>query len=291
VFATDGVTPVAGATVQIVATGAAATFASCGAASCTLTTNASGFAQSVFTALNAGTITLTATEQSGGASVQATVNVVDPVRIVTSATAPRYLAAGAAASWTVAVGATQDGVAAAGQTVAWTAGSGVNLGAASGVTDANGTAVVSVSTTGLSGGTQVAVQGCAWVTVCAGSSVFGVDPSQWTVAVVSGAGQSLQASLTLSPAVLQVVDLAGHVLQGATVTIYQTVDAWEGVCPARGRCAAAPVLASSQKILTTDANGAISVTPLEVAGVASVVHIVAVTGTQGFVSLSLTKTP
>ena len=291
VFETDGVTAVAGATVQVVATGAAATFAGCGASSCLLTTDASGLAQSVFTAVSAGTVTLTATEQSGGAAVQATVNVVDPVRVVSSTTAPRYVAAGAAVRWTVAVGATQDGVAAAGQTVAWTAGNGANLGAVSGTTDAGGAAVVSVSTTGLSGGTQAVVQGCVWVTVCAGSSVFGIDPSQWTVAVVSGAGQSLQASLTLLPVVLQVNDLAGHALQGATVTVYQTVDGWEGFCPARGRCAAAPVLASSQKMMTTDANGAISVTPLEVAGVASVVHVAAVTGTQGFASLSLTKTP
>jgi len=291
VFATDGVTPVAGATVKMIATGAAATFAGCGLATCTLTTDASGLAQSVFTATNTGTLTLTATEQSGGASAQATVSVVDPVRIVIAPTAPLYLAAGAAASWTVAVGATQDGLAATGQTVAWTAGSGLNLALISGVTDANGAAVVRVSTAGLSGGTQAVVQGCVWATVCAGSSVFGVDPSQWTVAVTSGAGQSLQASLTLLPVVLQVSDFAGHALQGATVTVYQTVDAWEGVCPARGRCAAAPVLASSQKTLTTDANGTISVTPLEVAGVPSVVNIAVVTGTQGFTSLSLTKTP
>jgi hypothetical protein len=122
-------------------------------------------------------------------------------------------------------------------------------------------------------------------------TAFGVDPSQWTVLVVSGAGQSVQAASTLAPVVLRVTDLAGHVVQSATVNVYQTVDAWEGTCPPTGSCAAAPVLASSQKTVTTDSNGLVTITPLEVVNTSSVVHIAASTGTQGFISLSLTKMP
>ena len=291
VLATDGVTPAPGATVQFVASGAATTFAACGAPVCTLITDANGLAQSVLTASAAGSITLTATEQSGGAFVQAIVNAVAPVRSVTSLTVPRYLAAGAAATWSVSVLATQDGSPAGGQPVAWTAGAGLNLSAASSATDSTGTASVAVSTPGLGPGTQAAIQGCAWTTVCASTSVFGVAPSLWTVTVQSGAGQSAEASATLAPVVLLVTDGSGHAVQSATVTVYQTVDAWEGVCPATGPCPAAPVLASSQKTFTTDAAGLASVTPLEVPGIASVVHIAASTGTQGFTSLSLTKTP
>jgi hypothetical protein len=291
VLSTDGVTPAPGATVQVVATGAATTFSACGAATCTLTTDANGLAQTNFTATAAGTITLTATEQSGGASVSATVNATAPVRTVTSSTPSRYLAAGAAASWTVAVAATQNGSPASAQSVAWTTGTGLTLGTTSSTTDATGTATDTVSTTGLGGGTQAAIQGCAWTTVCASTTVFGVDPSQWLVSVTSGAGQSVNASATLTAVVFRVTDLAGHPLQGATVSVYQTVDGWEGVCAPTGRCAAAPVLTSSKQTFTSDATGLVTVTPLQIAGLASVVNIAVATGTQGFISLSLTRTP
>jgi hypothetical protein len=294
VLSSDGVTPAPGATVQVVATGAATTFSSCGAATCLLTTDSTGLAQTYLTASAAGTITLTATEQSGGASVQAVVNAVvppPPTRIVASLNAPLYLAAGAPASWTVAVLATQNSAPAAGQIVAWTATTGITPAAASSTTDSTGTASLTISTSGLAAGTQASIQGCAWTTICATTSIFAVDPAQWTVLVVSGAGQSVQAATTLAPVALRVTDLAGHPIQSATVNVYQTVDAWEGICPPTGRCAAAPVLASSQKTFTTDATGLITITPLEVPNTASVVNIAASTGTQGFISLSLTKTP
>ncbi|HEY5328411.1 MAG TPA: IPT/TIG domain-containing protein [Acidobacteriaceae bacterium] len=295
VLSSDGATPAPGATVQVVVTGAAATFAACGAATCTLTTDASGMAQTYLTASAAGPITLTATEQSSGASVQAIVNAVapppPPVRTVVSLTAPLYIAAGAPATWTVSILATQDSAPAASQTVAWTATSTLTPTTASSTTDSTGAASLTVSTTGLTADTQATVQGCIWTTVCASATAFGVDPSQWTVLVVSGAGQSVQAAATLSPVVFRVTDLAGHAVQSATVNIYQTVDAWEGICSPRGRCAAAPVLASSRKTLTADADGLVTVPLLEVPNTASVVHIAASSGTEGFISLSLTKTP
>jgi hypothetical protein len=210
---------------------------------------------------------------------------------VTVANAPRYLAAGAAASWTVTATATQDGSAAAGLAISWTATAGLTLGQATGTTDAAGRATVAVSAGGLGGGVQASVTGCVWTTVCASALVFGVAPSQWVATIVSGAGQSVIASATLAPVTVQVTDLAGHPVEGAPVTVYQTVDAWEGPCPPIGRCASAPVLATSTQSMTTDSNGMISITPLEVPGVASVVNIAVATGTQGFVSLSLTKAP
>jgi IPT/TIG domain len=298
VISSDGTTPAPGATVQIVATGAATTFAACGAATCTLITDAGGMAQTYLTASAAGSITLTATEQSGGASVHAIVNAIaapppppPPVRTVVSLTAPLYLAAGAPATWTVAILATQNSAPATGQTVAWTATSNATPATASTITDSTGKASLAVSTTGLAAGAQATIQGCVWTTVCATATAFGVDPSQWTVLIASGAGQSIRAAATLAPVVLRVTDLAGHAVQSATVNIYQTADAWQGICPPTGRCAAAPVLASSQKTLTTDAGGLVTVTPLEVANTPSVVHIAASTGSQGFVSLSLAKTP
>jgi hypothetical protein len=51
------------------------------------------------------------------------------------------------------------------------------------------------------------------------------------------------------------------------------------------------VLTSSESTAVSDASGNVTVTPLEVPGLPQVVNIAAVTGTQGFVSLSLPVTP
>jgi hypothetical protein len=193
VISSDGTTPAPGAIVQVAATGAATTFASCGSSTCTLTTDAAGVAQTYLTASAAGSITLTATEQSSGTSVQAIVNAIaapppppPPVRTVVSLTAPLYLAAGAPATWTVAILATQNSAPAIGQTVVWTTTSTLTPTTASNSTDATGAAHFTVSTSGLAAGAQATIESCVWTTVCATATAFGVDPSQWTVLTVSG---------------------------------------------------------------------------------------------------------
>ena len=291
VFASDGVTAVGGATVRFAVVGGAA-LAVCGSAgSCLMTTDATGLAQSVVTGISVGVVVLSATEVSGGAVVSVTLNDADPVRVVTAVGVSRYLAAGAAVGWSVPVLATQDGVAAAGAVVVWSATAGLALGSLQGVTNVTGTASVAVQTVGLAGGTQGVVTGCAWTTVCAGSVVHGVAAPLWTIGVASGAGQTVGSAATLGPVVLLVSDGAGHPLIGAPVQVYQTVDAWEGACPVQGPCPAAPVLAAATSAGVSDANGMLTVTPLQVAGVPQVVNIAAATGTQGFVAVALVVHP
>ena len=291
VFASDGVTAVGGATVRLAVTGGAV-LAVCGSASsCSMTTDATGLAQSAVTGSSAGVVVLSATEMSGGATISVTLNDADPLRVVTAVGVSRYLAAGAAVGWSVPVLATQDGVAAAGAVVVWSATAGLALGSLQGVTNVTGTASVAVQTVGLAGGTQGVVTGCAWTTVCAGSVVYGVAAPLWTIGVASGAGQTVGSAATLGPVVLLVSDGAGHPLIGAPVQVYQTVDAWEGACPVQGPCPAAPVLAAATSAGVSDANGMLTVTPLQVAGVPQVVNIAAATGTQGFVAVALVVHP
>ena len=135
------------------------------------------------------------------------------------------------------------------------------------------------------------VTGCAWSGVCASWTLTAVDSSQWRIAVNGGAGQSVSAGTALAAVTMGVTDATGHTLEGAAVTVYQTSDGWEGTCATQGRCAASPVLASAQSTAVSDASGNVTVTPLEVPGLPQVVNIAAVTGTQGFVSLSLPVTP
>ena len=287
VFASDGVTAVAGASVKFAVTGGAAL--SCGG-SCGLTTDATGLAEVMVTGTAVGVVTLSATETSGGAMVSVTLSDANPVRAVVVGPM-RYVAAGAAVGWSVSLTATQDGVAVAGAGVTWTGGAGLVVGASQGVTDASGNASVAVQTAGLAGGTSGVVTGCVWSTVCASVAAYGVDASLWRVGVQSGAGQSVLFTAGLAPVVLLVTDVAGHPLLGAPVQIYQTVDAWEGVCAVQGRCAAAPVIASSQSSGVSDGSGLVVVTPLQVAGVPEVVNVAAVAGTQGFVGVALAKVP
>jgi hypothetical protein len=126
------------------------------------------------------------------------------------------------------------------------------------------------------------------LTYSASAIVVG-PPSQITV--LSGAGQNILVGSTFGPVGLLVSDGSGNAVAGAAVTIYQTVYAWEGACPTLGPCASAPVLQTAKTTATTDANGLVTVKPLEITGVPQVVEIAVTAGTTGFLSMSLDVTP
>jgi hypothetical protein len=305
VYKSDGVTAVPSATVTFVVVGSgggAAVFTTgclAGQTGCVVKTDSTGLASVSVLGIAAGSVTLRGTELSGGNSAQAVIADADPVRTVVINAVPQYLAAGAAGSWALALTATQDGVAAASVGVVWSsAGAGFTLTPPGELTAANGSAAVVAQVSGISGGpggvggsTNV-ITGCGWSTVCGSWTVYGVATSQWTLAVSSGAGQSVSvAGAALVPVGLLVTDGAGHALPGAAVNVYQTVYAWEGACGATGACASAPVLKMVRSSATSDANGVVQVTPLRVAGVAQVVRVAASTGTKGFATASLSVTP
>lgn len=126
------------------------------------------------------------------------------------------------------------------------------------------------------------------LTYAAGAVVVG-PPA--VVTVVSGAGQSVAVGTALSPVVLQVSDVNGNPVGGATVNVYQTVYAWEGACTGDGPCASAPVLEAQKATLTTGANGQVTVSPVTVAGQPQTVAIGVSSGATGFVSLTLVVAP
>jgi hypothetical protein len=296
VYQPDGVTPAAGATVNFVVTGnggGGAILMNCGGGvGCVGTTDANGLAQQQVEGVSAGSVTISATEASGGASVQATIMDADPVRTVTISATTQYLAAGASGSYTVALTATQDGAPAAGTPVAWsTAAAALTLTPAAATTNSAGVSTVVVQANTIAGGTTSVVGGCAWTSMCATWTIYGVAATQWMVSATSGAGQSVAMDASLGPVTLLVTDGAGHALPGATVNVDQTSYAWEGPCPSTGPCAAAPVLATTQSTEVSDANGLVEVAPLQVANVPQVVKIAASTGTQGFATAALSVTP
>ena len=215
---------------------------------------------------------------------------VQPIRTATLTPTTQFVAAGATATYTLTLQATQDTQPAPNIPITWTASPTLTLQSPPTATNTTGTATLTLQTTNTPASAQQ-LSACLWTTICTTWTLIGIDPAQWQIAATNGANQTVPASTQLTPVTLQITDPAGHTLQGATVTLYQTVTAWEGPCPPQGRCPSAPVLTKSTTTATTDTNGQITVAPLQLPNLPQTVNLAAATGTQSFLTLSLTKTP
>lgn len=142
----------------------------------------------------------------------------------------------------------------------------------------------------LEGGEVAHATACVWISVCTTFSVIGVSPAEWRLQFVSGSGQSISPTDHFAQVVLRVVDSDSHPIGGATVQVNQTLEPWGAPCPNQGRCPIAPVYQESSSIVVSDANGMISITPIE-SSEAEITSIVGATGTQGFLSFTLVKHP
>jgi hypothetical protein len=127
--------------------------------------------------------------------------------------------------------------------------------------------------------------------VCAGIAAIGVDTSAWRVQFVSGGGQAIASTDTFDPVVVRITDTAGHAIAGAPVAIHQTITAATLPCPARGACPIAPTLDSSVTSATSDADGLVTITPMQLQSTAGNTNVVAATGTQGFLQLTVQALP
>ncbi len=286
----DGVTPVVGEAVTLTTTTGAVQFAACGAATCTLSTDAQGIASTFVTPGTSGAITLQATGVDGTAVASFTA--ITQVRTATAVQPVEYVAAGATVAWTPQLNVADNTASTTGVVVDWRRISGT-IAALPGQSQVNTQGIASTLATAgpLASGAQALLSGCAWTNVCATFTTQGVDPTELRLVAVSGGGQIVSASGALGPVVLLVTDAASHPVAGAVVQVYQTVDAWQLSCPDRGRCPIPPVLASTQYSLISDANGLLTITPQQLIGVAETTNLAAATGAQGFLSLTLEKQP
>ncbi|WP_433984674.1 hypothetical protein RBB78_08740 [Tunturiibacter empetritectus] len=286
----DGATPVMGEAVTFTATVGTVQFAACGAASCTVYTDANGMASTLVTPLSAGAITLQAAGVDGTAVASFTAAA--RVQTATAVQAMEYIAAAATFAWTPQISVSDNFASTAGVAVGWQTTSGaVSVAPASSAVNSQGIAQTVATAGPLTAGAEATLSGCAWTNVCASFTTVGVDLADLRVIVVSGANQSVSANGTIAPVVLQVTDTASHLVGGAVVQIFETVNAWQPACPGRGRCPIAPVLASSQSSAVSDANGLLTVVPQQIVGIAETTNLAAGVGTQGFLSLALQKQP
>lgn len=289
-LAADGVTPIAGQMITFTASVGAVTFGACGASTCTIATNASGVASTTVTPLSPGSVTLSATGAAG--TISASFAAANEIRTATGSNLVEYIAAGSVITWTPQVNLTDNLAPTAGVAVGWTPIAGhISVSPNQSAADAQGAAQTQATAGPLVAGAQATVTGCAWTTICATFTALGVDAANLRLAVVSGAGQSVAANGTLAPIVLQVTDADSHPVAGATVQIHQTIDVWQPACPDRGRCPIAPVYDSSDVSSTSDANGLVTIAPIQTSGIAEITNIAAATGTQGFLSVAIQKHP
>jgi hypothetical protein len=290
VFGADGVTPVVGEAVMFSATAGTVQFAACGASACTLNTNSQGIASTLVTPQSSAAITLQATGVDGTAVASFTA--LAEIRTATAVQPVEYIAAGAVVQWSPQLDIADTIFSTTGAMVNWQMISGpVIVSPTQSQVNVAGAAQTSATVGPLSPGAQAIFSGCAWTTVCASFAAQGVDPADLRLVVVGGGGQIIAASGTLTPVVLRVTDTAGDPVAGAVVEIYQTVNEWQLPCPVRGRCPNPPVLASSSSLVTSDANGLVTVTPQQLRGVAGTTNLAAAIGTQGFLSLTLEEEP
>jgi hypothetical protein len=283
----DGVTPVVGVPVTFSARAGSVQFGACGAAPCVVLTDAMGMASSTVMPVAFGSVTvraaaLGAAQTASFVAVAYSIATVQPVE---------YVAAGASVAWTPQVSVLENGAPAGGVSVDWTAAGGLGLSSGWSVTNAMGVGEMAAVAGPLAAGVQASGQACAWATACADFAAVAVDPAAWRLTVVSGAGQAVTPSATFAPVMVMVTDAGGNPVAGAPVAVHQTVDAGEMACPARGRCPVAPLLAATATAAISDANGMVSVTPMQVAGVGEVSNVAVAAGTQGFVSLALAQQP
>jgi hypothetical protein len=287
VFLGDGVTPVVGLPVTFSVSPGSVQFGACAAPPCVVLTDATGLASTTVTPTSFGTFTL----QAAAVGAVQTATFTSATHSIASVRPIEYVAAGATVAWTPQVSVVQNGAPAAGVVVSWSASGVIAISPASSLADSLGVAQVAAIAGPLAAGAQASAQACAWTTVCANFTAVSVDPSAWRLVVVSGAGQSVSASATFAPVVLRVTDGNGNPVAGAPVAVHQTVDAAEMPCPTRGPCPIAPVLAASNVAAISDADGLVSVTPMQISGVGELTNVAVATGTQGFVSLSLEQQP
>ncbi len=279
--------PAANSSIVVSVTAGAAQISTCGLATCTLLTDASGIAQTQITPTSAGSVQLQATARSGS-SAQVSFNATQAAQAVTFVRPVEYVAAGAGAVFTPAVVLTGINAAAAATAVTWNSSSPrIQISAS----QANGSAA-SISAMGsLQDGEAATVQACGWGAICAVQNIVGVSAGSLGIVTVSGDGQSVPASNLLSSVIVRVVDMAGHPVAGASVALHQEVTGWQPPCRSNGRCAPAPVYGTATTSAVSNDDGLVSVIPLQYAGTPAVTRITAASGTSGVVTATLQILP
>lgn len=296
VFAADGVTPVAEATVAWSSTNSVQLSACGGASSCSVVTDQSGFAATEATPSVAGAATITATLAPGvyspSQSVSATLSATEPASAIGALSQYSWIAQGATLNVPITVRVLTNGTPQNNATVnfALMNGSGT-LSAASAPTNANGYASISLSVTQFSAAAQVNACVAPSNAPCQQIYFNIVTPSQLNLLPISGGGQ-ISAGQPFQAIVVRAVDSATppDPVLGAAVIFQNTVmrpessDSGEPVTPV--------ILNVSQSSVVSDANGLVSIVPSSAGFSGPVqVNVMATSGTNAMLEYPLQLLP
>jgi hypothetical protein len=281
--------PAGGVTVLYSLTSGAASL-ECGNTICSVTTSGDGRAMLPVTATSTAATVVTAA-LTNGSSVQAHFSGSVPA-VLTALTPTLYVAAGATVSWPVQALVLSGTAPLAGQQVGWQNASGIAAATTAAITDATGTASATLTVGPLSEGQSSASNACLNGTAtCAAFSVFGSRPELASLVAVSGSSQSISASATPGGVVVRVLDGNGNPMAGGTVSISQTLYAWAPPCPRHGRCAQPQLLVKQLTTASSALDGTITITPLTMPGVATILQGLAATGNTGSLRFTIEEHP
>jgi hypothetical protein len=227
-LASDGVTPVNGATIGWSTTNGATLSACGGAAGCSVITDESGMASTSITPAVAGVATITATLAPGvynpSQSVAGTLFATSSALAIGVTTPYLYIAQGATVSVPITARVVNSGAPQSGTTVDFSVVQGTGaLSSGSAVTNSSGYASVTLTLTNFTASVQLTA--CvAQGTPC--QTIYGnaIAPALFNLQAVSGAGQ-IVAGATFQPLAVRVTDFATppDPILGATVLFQSTV--------------------------------------------------------------------
>jgi hypothetical protein len=293
VVTADGMTPVAGASVQFGSSPAVAFAACSGAARCTVLSDASGVASSYISVLSAGAITLSAK--------LAPASYANPKEVVTTLlgtsstldlvlmSPPVWIAQGSTLSLPIAARVLSNGAGTSGVTLSFqmTAGMGT-LSASSAETDAGGNASVNLQVSSLAASVRVSICVMPAGSPCQVFNATMVSPALLQLQAVGGMLQIAPPGQAFQPVVLRVTDSAtpAHPVAGANVVFVAYIGRTPGNEPivwAGDASITQPVmpviLAQSQSSAQSDTNGMAEFT-LSTAGISGNVAIAGTASTS-----------
>jgi len=274
VLASDGVTPVGGATVGWSASNGLQLSACGGASSCSVITDQSGNAATGLSPAAPGISTITAELAPGvyvpSKSVQATLSATESSSDLGISAPFLWVAQGATVNMPLTARVLSNGTPQANATVNFSLASGsAGLSSATATTDANGNATVTLLLSQFTGGATVNACVAPSNAPCKQVYASPVPLAQLNLQPVAGAGQ-VTAGQGFSPIVVRVVDSSSppHPVLGVTVVFQTTVLRPGGTAGAGGTGETIPgntampvILSVSQSSVVTDVNGLASFTP------------------------------
>ncbi len=262
--ASDGVTPVNGATVAWSATNGVQLLACNGTSSCSVLTDESGEASTWVTPIALGQSTITAAlapaSYSPAQTQQATLVETESILDLAAVAPTRWIAQGATTAVPLTVEALNMGAPTSNVSISYTITQGTaSLSSATATTSSAGLATVTAQLTNLAAMVQASACVVPGNSPCQTFTLFATPASMWKFEPFSGTTQVLPTGKTFQPLMVRVTDgaAAANPVTGATVTFVTTLER----TPDQAGNGMPIILGTLQTQVVTDQNGLASIVP------------------------------